>query len=89
MTVNLFELVRILMDVNGDIFKKAKITCGSSWLFLTHMHWLHLFFIAMGIADNTNKNKRLKFNMIVKQVVLKIILGVCCFLKIILGDGRL
>lgn len=38
------------------------------WLviFNTHMHWLQLFFIAMGIADNTN-NKRSRFNMFVKK----------------------
>lgn len=32
------------------------------------MHWLQLFCIAMGIADNTNNNnKRLKSNMFVKK----------------------
>lgn len=42
------------------------------------MHWLQLFCIAMGVADNTNNNnKRLKSNMFVKKkkVVLKIKLG--------------
>lgn len=36
-------------------------------IFNTHVHWLQLVFIAMGIADNTNSNKRSRFNIFVKK----------------------